>query len=282
MGLVINTNTSGIKNSNTLSRNARRTQRSMAKLASGAKINRAADDASGLAISNKMRNQIAVLDIDVDNCDDGANMLQVADGAMAEVSEMLIRCSVLAGRATNGILGDEEREIIQDEIDELHEEIDRIYLTTNFNGIQVFGEGRRTDYNGDLPSWMILDDASRDSGILGATYALPHPDDPAKTLDHPAAVIDMRGFNGDLSDISGTGFNTTCCGCEIKYSFEFTDDASSSSEIIVDDDGKKNPLYKIGLQGAQTPYDVYQRIEGALNGTVLKDLEIIVKVLEYM
>ena len=221
MGLVINTNTPGIKSSNTLSRNERKAQRSMAKLASGIKINRASDDASGLAISKKMRSQIAVLDVDVENCEDGTNMLQLADGAMAEVGEILIRCAVLAGRATNGILGDDEREIIQDEIDELHEEIDRIYLTTNFNGIQVFGEGSKSDFRGGLPSWMIMDPTSEKAGILGLTYTDSNGD------VFPATYFNIGSFDGDISSDIGKGFSTTCCGCKNKYCIEFIDDTTS-------------------------------------------------------
>ena len=133
MGLVVQSNMSSLNVNNKLDKSKSKMQKSMQKLASGCKINRASDDASGFAISEKMRNQITVLDVDIENCEDGNNLIQVADGAMAEVAELLTRCSVLSGKATNGILSDDEREIIQDEIDELHEEIERIQLTTKFN-----------------------------------------------------------------------------------------------------------------------------------------------------
>ena len=258
MGLVINTNTSGIKSSNTLSRNERKTQRSMAKLASGIKINRAADDASGLAISNKMRNQIAVLDVDVDNCEDGSNMLQVADGAMAEVGEMLIRCSVLAGRATNGIYGDEEREIIQDEIDELHEEIERIQLTTNFNGIQIFDDGKEPSNKMGVPPWAKFDKSSESSETLANTYT------DANNGKHAATIIDISNFDSDgVKSAIGKGFSTTCCSCKNFYCIEFTDDNNGSVTNL----GGQNYLLKVGLNGAQSAQDVYDRIKNQITTT---------------
>ena len=178
---------------------------------------------------------------------------------MAEVGEILIRCSVLAGRATNGILGDEEREIIQDEIDELHEEIDRIYLTTNFNGIKVFGEGGTDDHQGGLPYWMTMDRASQESETLGSIYT-------DNNKNYAATIFDISRFNGNLAGTVGKGFSTTCCTCSKRYCIEFTDDTDNQVETV----GSNNYVFKIGLKGATTPQDVYDRILKTADGNALR------------
>jgi flagellin len=119
---------------NSLAQASKAQQKGMQKLASGFKINCAADDASGLAISEKMKNQIKALDTAKDNCEDGANLIQTAEGAIGEVHDILTRMTELAEKAANGTLGNEDRNSLQKEMDQLSGEIDRIATTTNFNG----------------------------------------------------------------------------------------------------------------------------------------------------
>jgi len=119
---------------NSLAQASKAQQKGMQKLASGFKINSAADDASGLAITEKMKNQIKALDTAKDNCEDGSNLIQTAEGYMAETHDMLTRMTELAEKAANGTLGDEDRKSLQKEMDQLCGEIDRIATTANFNG----------------------------------------------------------------------------------------------------------------------------------------------------
>ena len=140
MGLVVNTNTTAMSAHSTMKVNKTKTQKSMEKLSSGFRINRAADDASGLGISQKMRLNITVLDTYDKNTEDGVSLVQTAEGAMAEISEMLKRGNELSLKAANGVLDDSERGVLQDEVDELIDEIDRISVTSNFNGIKLFAE----------------------------------------------------------------------------------------------------------------------------------------------
>ena len=95
MGIVIHTNMPGLNASNVLNKNTKSQQKSMQKLASGYKINSSADDASGLAISEKMRNKITALDTVVDSCEDGVNFLQTAEGNIAEIQDMMTRKSTV-------------------------------------------------------------------------------------------------------------------------------------------------------------------------------------------
>ena len=103
------------------------------KLSSGYRINRAADDAAGLAISEKMRKQIRGLDQASENAEDGISCVQTAEGALAEVQDMLQRMNELMVQAANGTNSETDRQYIQDEIDQLISEVDRVAETTKFN-----------------------------------------------------------------------------------------------------------------------------------------------------
>ena len=103
------------------------------KLSSGYRINRAADDAAGLAISEKMRKQIRGLDQASENAEDGISCVQTAEGALAEVQDMLQRMNELVVQAANGTNSETDRQYIQDEIDQLISEVDRVAETTKFN-----------------------------------------------------------------------------------------------------------------------------------------------------
>ena len=103
------------------------------KLSSGYKINRAADDAAGLAISEKMRKQIRGLTQASANAQDGISAVQTAEGALTEVHDMLQRMNELAVKAANGTMSESDRDAIQSEVDQLVTEIDRVSITTKFN-----------------------------------------------------------------------------------------------------------------------------------------------------
>ena len=108
-------------------------QKSTEKLSSGYKINRAADDAAGLSISEKMRSQIRGLNKASDNAQDGISLIQVAEGALNETHSILQRMNELATQAANDTNTSTDRTAIKDEIDQLNSELDRISTTTQFN-----------------------------------------------------------------------------------------------------------------------------------------------------
>lgn len=107
--------------------------KSTEKLSSGYKINRAADDAAGLAISEKMRKQVRGLTQAVANAQDGVSCVQTAEGALTEVHDMLQRMNELAVKASNGTMSSGDRTYVKDEIAQLQTEIDRVSSTTKFN-----------------------------------------------------------------------------------------------------------------------------------------------------
>jgi flagellin len=122
--------------------------KSTEKLSSGYRINRAADDAAGLSISEKMRKQINGLDQASSNAEDGVSAVQTAEGALTEVHSMLQRMNELATQAANGTNAESDRQSIQDEIDQLTTEIDRVAETTKFNETYLLkgSKGTQTNY----------------------------------------------------------------------------------------------------------------------------------------
>lgn len=129
----INHNISALKANNQLSRTNKLLDSSLEKLSSGFRINKAADDSAGMAISEKMRTQIAGLDQGSRNASDGISVIQTAEGALIEVESMLQRMRELSVQAANGTYTTDDRQAIQTEINQLNEEIQRISDTTEFN-----------------------------------------------------------------------------------------------------------------------------------------------------
>ncbi|MEF3255153.1 MAG: flagellin, partial [Deferribacterales bacterium] len=137
--------------------------KSLEKLSSGLRINHASDDASGLAISEKLRGQISGLKRAAMNAQDGISMLQTAEGAMGEVHSILQRMRELAVQASNGIYTTNDRKYIQDEVDQLKAEINRISASTEFNTKKLL--------NGDATALWSTDKADKLSAIIRSKVA---------------------------------------------------------------------------------------------------------------
>lgn len=158
-------------------------KKSTEKLSSGYRINRAADDATGLAISEKMRRQIRGLNQGANNTMDGISLLQVADGALAEVHDMLHRVTVLSVQSANGTNTDSDREAIQQEINQIMSEINRISDTTEFNERLLFGGSNTT----------IIEDRNQIlSNLVNKTY--------------PASINDVELPDGTIMDKNTVNF----------------------------------------------------------------------------
>ena len=158
------------------------------KLSSGYKINRAADDAAGLSISEKMRKQIRGLDQASSNAEDGISAVQTAEGALQEVTDMLQRMNELAVQASNGTNSETDRQSIQDEIEQLTTEIDRVAETTKFNETYLLKGGKDT---------QVKTLNSYDAGLKGDMY-----DDGGAT-----ATFTTNLKVGDSVSIAGKEYN---------------------------------------------------------------------------
>lgn len=130
----INYNVTAMLTNNALSKSDNALSASLERLSSGLKINHAKDNPAGLAMAKRMNAQLEGLDTANDNASDGISIIEIADGAMSEVSAMLQRINELTVKAANGTSTNEDREIIQEEVNELKEEIERVKETTQFNG----------------------------------------------------------------------------------------------------------------------------------------------------
>ena len=149
--MVIQHNIAAINSYRNLSINQNALSKNLEKLSSGYKINRAGDDAAGLAISETMRSQINGLNQAVNNANDAIGLIQTAEGAMTETHSMLQRMKTLATQAANGTYTSTARNNIQAEIDALNSEITRIATTTEFNGETPL----KPDKKGDALTFFI-------------------------------------------------------------------------------------------------------------------------------
>jgi flagellin len=145
---VINTNVKSLIAQNAMSVNNRSMDKAMQQLSTGKRINSAADDAAGMAIGNKMTAQIRGLNQAVRNANDGISMLQTAEGATGEITNMLQRMRELAVQAANGTYQSSDRSSLNDEVKSLSAEITRIADNTEWNGMKLFTAGNAASATG--------------------------------------------------------------------------------------------------------------------------------------
>ena len=145
--MKINYNVTAMLSNNALANNDDLLSASLQRLSSGLKINRAKDNPAGLAMAKRMNAQIVGLDVANQNASDGVSIIEVADGAMAEITDMIQRINELTVKASNGTSTDDDRALIQNEVSQLKEEIERVKNTTQFNGQNLLnGEFQRKGY----------------------------------------------------------------------------------------------------------------------------------------
>lgn len=140
--MVISHNLNAMNAHRQMKSNTTSTGKSIEKLSSGLRINRAGDDAAGLAISEKMRSQIRGLNQGSTNAQDAISLVQTTEGALTETHSMLQRLKTLATQSANGTYTDSDRLLIQEEVGQLKSEIDRIATQTEFNGTAVLAASR--------------------------------------------------------------------------------------------------------------------------------------------
>lgn len=137
MGMRINTNVASLNAQRSLSSSQREIQKSFAQLSSGSRITKSADDAAGLAISENLKSQIRSYGQAERNANDGISLVQVAEGGLSEVSNILTRLRELGIQASSDTVGDKERGFINKEVNQLSKEIDRISHTTRFGATSM-------------------------------------------------------------------------------------------------------------------------------------------------
>ena len=178
--------------------------KNLEKLSSGYKINRAGDDAAGLAISEKMRAQITGLNKAQDNAKDGISLVQTAEGALTEVHDMLNRMYELAEQSANGTYeGATDRAQLQKEVSQLRDEIDRIADSANFNGIKLLDGSMSTDGHAALTGSVTATKAGVDLDIIMGAYTNASGNDAYLEIEF------THGSSGDKAEISNDGSTLT-------------------------------------------------------------------------
>jgi flagellin len=199
--------------------------KSSEKLSSGYKINRAADDAAGLTISEKMRKQIRGLDQASTNAQDGVSAVQTAEGALTEVHSMLQRMNELAVQAANGTNSKDDREAIQAEIDQLTTEIDRVAETTKFNETYLL---KGTDAKSNNTKTITLN--VHDAGIKGTMGDKDATGKYAFTIDNFA--------EGKTVTIAGETFKINSTNTKTDGSEKSLTDATALAKKALEDANK--------------------------------------------
>lgn len=253
-------------------------KKSSEKLSSGYRINRAADDAAGLSISEGMRRQIRGLNQASYNVQEGVSLLQVADGAISEIHEILQRGNELSVKAANGTLTDKDRASIQVEMNHLISEIDAIALNTTYNELPILASealrlGNGIKITGSLPSW-VNPGPSAPAGYMAENYITSETFEELDAsgnvintssidISHEAAKLDFSSFTGtqaQITDLTQGGFYSTCCTCSNHYSISFVDDTDSTVQRSGD-----HYIYNIGIKGVTNPKDLIDRIIAGTN-----------------
>ncbi len=223
--------------------------KSTEKLSSGYKINRAADDAAGLSISEKMRKQIRGLSQASSNAQDGISSVQTAEGALNEVQDMLQRMNELAVKAANGTNSEDDRSYIQNEIDQLTTEIDRVAETTKFNETYLL-KGDRF--------------ASKEYSYAYAQYTA----DNAANVTMPTAAdatakvkIDSVTFNADASSVDQNAVANAIknSGLTVKVTkhWDTAGNKAADNTFSVSLNGDAASKYKISaVKGSTTDFDI--------------------------
>lgn len=217
MGVRIRTNIDALVAQKNLSHNRQQMSSSLEKLSSGLRINRSADDAAGLAVSERIRSRIASLDVAKRNANDGISYIHVAEGSLNEMTNILVRMRELATQAASDTLGNRERDYLNREFQQLNQEVARIQNTTEFNGRKVLdanqnkeamrifvGTSDRSSIDGKAPEIKPENDSdiiSIDLQELGALTKVI-----SNVTDGRLSVV-PRKKNGGAADLGPKGTN---------------------------------------------------------------------------
>ena len=268
MGMVVRTNMMAMNANRSLGVNNSNVGKSLEKLSSGFRINRAADDASGLAISEKMKSQIKGLEQASSNSQDGISLIQTAEGATQEIHNMLNRMTELATKSANGTVADEvDREAIQSEITDLNAEISRISKATNFNGTNLLdgsmsAASAAVDITADVTGVLngvevvagtppTIVDADLKEGdkltVNGTTYTyVKDADGTSNTFGSGAALVEALKLNGVTGLADGSKFEIDAkTGKELNLQIGDTNDGFNHVSVSIDDLSAKG----LGING---------------------------------
>jgi len=239
MALVINSNIASLNAQRQLSSSQNSLDTTMERLASGKRINSAGDDAAGLAISNRMTSQIRGLDQAVRNANDGISMIQTAEGALSESTNILQRMRELSIQSANGIYSNEDRASLQAEVDQMKSELTRIAETTSFNGqkildgslgeigLQVGSEANETIALNMGSGFDAASLGASEGGVSSGSFTLAQTDPSTAQTGTPGSLEALSA--GDLT-INGVDVPAAMTGSDTVS----TSDNASSAIAVAD------------------------------------------------
>jgi flagellin-like hook-associated protein FlgL len=257
MALVVNNNIPALQTYNAVNATTNSLQKSIQKLSSGLRINSAADDAAGLAISEKMRAQTRGLDRAISNSQDGISMLQTAEGALSETHSILQRMRELSVQAANDTLTQQDRGYIQLEIDQLREEITRIANTTQFNKKKLLDGSAAALWSSDsLTTKAIINGGLRTVDQFGqktsveGNYVIDINADPGKaqvqktdifTIKHKDVIMNVS--TNEEAGIKGVSVNNIPAGdYQVQYAETTTTTVGGATFVSKAGSDALNPL----------------------------------------
>jgi len=227
MALAVATNTGALVAAASATRVNKDLETSMERLSTGKRINSAADDAAGLAISTRMDSQVRALNMQVRNANDGISLVQTAEGAMEEVSNILQRMRELSIQASNGTYTDDDRDSMQSEVSQLQDELDRIAETTTFNSQNIVdGSFNRTvNVTGTATGNIDVSIGSMAATMMGETE-----DGPATAASYASVAI--TGMTTDSADYQGKTFSVAANGVTGTVTLPAADSADAVSASV--------------------------------------------------
>lgn len=221
MPLIINTNVASLNSQRQLMSSGNALDRASERLSSGQRINSAKDDAAGLAISNRMTSQIRGLDQAIRNANDGVSLIQTAEGALQESTNILQRMRELSIQSANGIYSDADRKTLDAEVQQLIQELDRIATSTSFNGQKLLdGSLGKVDL-------QVGSDA-------GQTITMKIPSMDAKTLGMGFVGVDMLGGEINLAGLQLNENDILINGQSVVKALETFDGTTENMDKLIE------------------------------------------------
>mgnify|MGYP000421503641 CR=1 FL=1 len=267
MGMQINTNIAALNAYRNLSTTQNDLSKSLEKLSSGLRINRAADDAAGLAISEGLRAQVNGLTVAARNAQDGISLIQTAEGSLTEVHSILQRLRDLAVQAGNDSNSTEARSAIGEEADQLVSELDRIADSTNFNGIYLLNGSEPTlnfqiGADGDASSQIGVDLST--ANVKGVVTSLAFGSTAVKSTTLTGAVDLARGFEftqgGTVVTVAAPATapaNTTelakSLNADTEFGQNFTASVNTTGQLVVTSRTTSTDAITVDQDTAATP-----------------------------
>lgn len=248
MPLRVNNNISAINSRRNLNRNNRELSTKLERLASGLKLNRAADDAAGLSVREGMRAEISGLKMNVSNAEQATNLIQVAEGSLNEVNAIMIRMRELAVQSSSSTVTDGNRESIQAEFTQLTQEIDRIALATSYNN-QTLLTGFGNQVSGAASTALTTSNAT---GVSGVTIS---------GADSGTYTFADAGADGEITLGNGTTTQTICVATQLDGA-----SVATGTQVVANFDRLG---IQVSLAGAQVAGATGTFTDGDLDGTTI-------------